>query len=446
MSTRSPIPPRRLAAWLAALLLLALTLASCTMSVTNNPTGVTPSTTPATLAAGTGHCPSESSSAGFGGRAYTPHDLRTAYGVESLCQRGFTGKGQTAIVIVSFGSPTLQQDVDAFSQRFGLPKVTVDVRAPIGTKPFDASNTDMLGWAGETTLDVEMIHGIAPEANIVVLTSPISETEGVQGLPEFRQLEQYAVDHHLGNVVNQSWDASEATLADSAGQQEITQWNSFYQTATTQQGMTFFAGSGDSGATDYCDLNVSQLCKTQTSGFPNDLPWVVAVGGTSLRISGSQITETAWTGSGGGFSKVSAEPSYQQQLPSSAQSKLNHRRGLPDVAATADPSTALGVYFRGQWQPIGGTSASSPLWAGVMTVANQMAGHPLGFINPALYTIGTSGKATQDFRDITSGNNTNASASVQGFNAVAGWDPVTGFGAPIADHLLPDLIAAATTS
>ncbi len=429
MPTHLPIPLRGLISLLVALLLLPLTLTSGAVRVT-----------------GTGVCPGESSSSGFGGRAYTPQDLRVAYGVEPLCQRGFTGMGQTAIVIVSFGSPTLQRDLDVFSQRFSLPRLALDIRAPLGAKPFDPTSTDMVGWAAETSLDVEMIHGIAPDAKIVVLTSPVSETEGVQGLPEFLKLEQYAVDHHLGNVVNQSWDASEATLADGPGQHEIAQWSDFYRRATTQQGMTFFAASGDNGATDYCDLNATQPCGFQTTGFPADMPWVVSVGGTTLDLSGSRIAESAWSGSGGGFSKFTAAPPYQRRLPASLRSQLNNRRGVPDVAATADPSTALAVYFHGHWQPIGGTSASSPLWVGIMTVANQMADHPLGFITPALYTIGTSDKARRDFRDIISGDNSNPRAGVPGFTAAPGWDPVTGFGAPIADHLLLDLIAATATA
>lgn len=430
---------RHLGRLAALLLLLALALSACGVRFSDNPDspgdGSSVSVTP-----GTGACPVENTSIRG---AYTPQQLRTAYGVETLCQQGYTGKGQTVVVIVSFGSPSLQQDVDTFSQRFGLPKITLDIRAPLGAKPFDPSNTDMTGWQGETTLDVEMIHSMAPDAQIVVLTSPVSETEGVQGLPEFRQLEQYAVNNHLGNVVNQSWAASEATLGDSAGQAEIAQWNTFYQQATTQQGMTFFGASGDSGATDYCDLKATQTCTFQTTSFPTDNPWVVSVGGTSLHISGAKVSESVWNSnggaSGGGFSKFYAEPSYQQMLPASVQSELNNRRGVPDVAADGDPSTALAIYVAGKWVPIGGTSAASPLWAGIMAVANQMAGHPLGFINPALYSIGTSDKYAQDFRDVTSGNN--SASHVQGFSAAPGWDPTTGLGAPIADKLLPDLIA-----
>src|SRR5205807_5291716 len=112
----------------------------------------------------------------------------------------------------------------------------------------------MVGWAGETTLDVQIIHAIAPGANIVVLTSPVSETEGVIGLPEFLQLEQYAIDHHLGNIISQSWGASEATLKDATGRKEVQKWDTFFQKATMQQGITFFAASGDNGATDFTDL------------------------------------------------------------------------------------------------------------------------------------------------------------------------------------------------
>src|SRR6266571_8173660 len=112
----------------------------------------------------------------FGGSnvsCYTPHQFRVAYGVESLIEHGFTGKGQTVVDIVSFGSPTLQQDMDVFDQQFGLPPITIKVISPIGTKPFDPNDKDMAGWAGETELDVQIIHSIAPDAGIVVLTSPV---------------------------------------------------------------------------------------------------------------------------------------------------------------------------------------------------------------------------------------------------------------------------------
>lgn len=382
----------------------------------------------------------------YGPAAYTPQQIRAAYGVESLIDHGITGKGQTVIVIVSYGSPTLQHDLDEFSQRFNLPHVTVDIRAPIGEVPFDSSDSEMTGWANETSLDVETIHAIAPGAGIVVLTSPVDETEGTAGLPEFRQLEEYAAQNHLGSIISQSWGASEVSLDTQAGRDEIQLWDAFYQEATTQENITFVTGSGDNGVTDYTAPNRRQVSSTATTGFPSDEPWVLTAGGTRLTAnpSGTSFKETAWTSSGGGFSRFYPTPAYQLALPGAVQSELQRRRGVPDVAASADPETGMVIDVGGQYQVIGGTSAAAPLWAGIMALANQMAGHPLGFVNPALYKIGLSSRAKDDYHDITNGNNTydQNDVHIPGYAAVAGWDPVTGWGSPDAEKLLPDLIKA----
>src|SRR5437879_1014584 len=374
---------------------------------------------------------------------YTPHQFQVVYGVDTLLKQGFTGKGQTVVDIVSFGSPTLQQDMNVFDQQFGLPPIQLQIIAPLGTKPFDPSNKDMVGWAGETTLDVQIIHAIAPGANIVVLTSPVAETEGVVGLPEFRQLEQYAIDHHLGNIISQSWGASEATLADTAGRQEVQKWDAFFQ-KTTQAGMTYLTSSGDNGATDVTNMDATKFASTPTIGFPADNLWVTAVGGTTVTRQGNTIHEPAWNKSEGGYSALFASPAYQQTLPPAIQSQAKHRRGVPDVAADADPLTGLAFYEAGQWTLAGGTSASAPLWAGLIAIADQMAGHPLGFINPALYKLAQSPNYAQDFHDVTVGNNSvnDGSVKVTGYSAGPGWDAVTGWGTPNAAHLLPDLISA----
>jgi subtilase family serine protease len=371
----------------------------------------------------------------------TPHALRVAYGVEPLIEKGFTGKGQTVIDIVSFGSPTLAQDMAFFDKQFGLPPVNLQVIAPLHESEYDPHH-DKEGWAGETTLDVEIIHSIAPDAKIVVLVSPVAETEGTIGLPEFRELIQYAIDHKLGNIVSQSWGASELTLQDQKGQQELQQWNSLLQNATTNLGMTFFSSSGDNGATDYADIQETRIASVATTSFAADSPWVTAVGGTTLVHNGATFSETAWSDSGGGFSRFYKTPSYQQSLPAAVQKQLGGQRGVPDVSADADPGTGLDVYQDGFWALAGGTSAAAPLWAGVMAIADQMAGHPLGFINPALYKLAASSTYPQDFRDITQGNNSNPEARVNGYNAVQGWDPVTGLGSPNAAKLVPDLISA----
>src|SRR5437667_1401540 len=260
--------PRRLFAFLAMLLLLSAcaplgsnssdpgVVASPTQKAT---TTINPTPTSNALAV----CPASLSS-----DCRTPYDLRVAYSVQSLLERGFTGKGQTIVDIVSYGSPTLQQDMDVFDQQFGLPPITIKILSPLGTVPFDPAVKDLPGWAEETTLDLQIIHALAPDAGIVVLTSQVDETEGTIGLPEFRQLEQYAITNHLGNIISQSFGASEVTLNNAAGQQEIQKWDAFFKQATTQQGITFFASSGEGVATDYADLQATKYSPTPTTSFP----------------------------------------------------------------------------------------------------------------------------------------------------------------------------------
>ncbi len=435
------------------LLILFLLLTACSQLSDPRGNGATPTPThretlqytPTPPSVVTDHCPSALAGSPT---CYTPQQFRMIYGVDSLIKQGFTGKGQTIVDIVSFGSPTLQQDMDVFDKEFGLPPITIQVISPIGTKPFDPSNKDMAGWAGETELDVQIIHTLAPDAGIVVLTSPVAETEGTIGLPEFRQLEQYAIDHNLGKIVSQSWGASEVTLKDQAGRAEIDKWTTLLQNATTKLGMTYFGSSGDNGATDYMDLQATKLSPVATTSFLADEPWVTSVGGTTTTVAGTSIQESAWNSnggaSGGGFSAFFPTPDFQKTLPATVQNQLNNRRGVPDVSGDADPYTGLVFYFARQWQQVGGTSASAPLWAALMAIANQMAGHPLGFINPALYKLAASSTYTQDFRDVTTGNNDvhEQGVNVKGYPAVQGWDPVTGLGTPHAAKLLPDLIAA----
>ncbi len=368
----------------------------------------------------------------------TPHSLRVAYGVEAIYEKGYTGEGQTVIDMVSFGSPTLKQDMDVFDQTFGLPPIDLQVISPLHEQETDLHH-DKEGWAGETTLDVQVIHSIAPKAKVIVLTSPVSETEGVHGLPEFRQLEHYIVDNKLGNIVSYSWGASELTLMDKQGQQELQQWNDLLQQDSVEQKITHFSASGDNGATDYADVDGTKLATVPTTSFPSDSPWVVGVGGTTLKRIGTVLKETAWSGSGGGFSRFYPAPDYQQPLAQAQQKLFQNHRGVPDVAAVADPFTGLAIYQGNFWTLGGGTSASAPVWSAMMAIGNQMAGRPLGFINAALYKLSSTDAYQQDFRSITSGNNN--SGAVKGYSAGPGWNPVTGLGTPNAEKLLPDLIA-----
>lgn len=425
--------------WSLALGMALATLAACA------PSGVVPSPNPSNSNSSVDTPPPiECGSCSV----YTPQQLRAAYGLTPLYDAGKRGQGQTVIIIDSFGSPRLQQDLDVFDKQFNLPSVKLQALSPLGTVPFNSADSEMVGWQEETTLDVEMVHAMAPEASIDVLISPVDETEGVQGLPEFLKLEQYAVDHHLGAVISQSWAASEVSLSDAAGQAEIAQWQTFYQQAVTQQHMTILSSSGDNGATDLIDFSNgpdSPLSPTPTTSFPDDSPWVTAVGGTSITHRGSSYNEVVWNNggaSGGGVSSFFPTPAFQQSLPASDQQILHGNRGVPDVAAAADPNTGLAIYIRGQWTLAGGTSAAAPLWAGLMAVADQVAGKPLGYINPALYKIGASSQYSSAFRDITQGDNSysRGSVSVQGYSATPGWDPATGFGSPNAANLIPLLV------
>src|SRR6266516_7075170 len=330
-----------------AFLILFLLLTACSIPGGIGSGGGTPTQASHTSASATppdpaknDTCPDLSGYPTAGVDCYTPYQFHVAYGVEALMQKGFTGKGQTVVDIVSFGSPTLQQDMDAYDQQFGLPPIKIQVISPLNEKESDPYG-DKAGWGEETTLDVEIIHALAPDAGIVVLTSPVAETEGTFGLPEFRQLVQYTIDYHLGNIISNSGGASEATLKDQAGQQELQKWNTLLQRATTQQGITFFAASGDQGASDFTDLRSTKLAPNPTTAFLADNPWVTSVGGTSLLSKGPNPQEVAWNNSGGGCSAFHSIPSYQQTLPASIQGLFKNRRGVPDVAADADPSTAL---------------------------------------------------------------------------------------------------------
>jgi subtilase family serine protease len=437
---------------LLPLLVLLCLLTACTSPTTSSPnasqgksTTITgsPTTTSSTPGTTIATCPKPLIKVKG---CQTPQSLRLAYGVQPLIDKGFTGKGQTVIDIVSFGSPTLQHDMEVFDRQFGLPPTNLEIISPLKVPEHDP-NGDKMGWAGETTLDVQIIHAIAPEAKIVVLVSPVAETEGTIGLPEFRQLVQYALDHKLGSIISQSWGASELTLENAQGQQERQLWNDLLQKSTTQQSITYISSSGDHGATDVTDMAGHKLATIPAVSFAADSPWITSVGGTTLKRNGTTFSEQVWNdnaggATGGGFSKFYSMPDYQKTLPASTQQQFQNRRGIPDVSAVADPYTGMAFYLDGEWSLAGGTSASAPLWAGIMAIANQQAGRSLGFINPALYKLANSSTYDQDFRDITIGNNDNKLSKVTGYSATKGWDASTGLGSPNVEKLIPDLIAA----
>jgi subtilase family serine protease len=386
----------------------------------------------------------------FGDNCYSPQQMRKAYGVTPILDAGFTGAGQTIIIIDSFGSPTIAQDLHTFDVGYGLPDPpSLTVLAPLGTVPFNPNNGVQVGWAFETSLDVEWSHAMAPGANIVLMTSPVAETEGVQGLPQFLELERYALDHNLGKIISQSWAATENTLFTPAGQKVFADFETFYQ-AAAQKNVTVLASAGDSGS-ENVELNGTTYYPFPTVGFPASSPFVTAVGGTSLFAteSGNYQFEITWNegggAGGGGVSQQFSEPQYQYLLPPSVQQTLSNHRGIPDIAYNANPYTAVFVYtsFLGPtyagYYFIGGTSEGSPSWAGIIADANQFAGHPLGFLNPTLYELGATGSQSEFFHDITFGSNSNAFSGVPGYSATVGWDFTTGWGTPNLSTLVSEL-------
>lgn len=384
--------------------------------------------------------------AATGDPCYGPQEIRHAYGVDQLIGSGDDGAGETIVIFDSFGSPTIASDLASFDAGFGLPAPpSFKILSPLGTVPFNPNQIpDQIGWAAETTLDVEWAHAMAPDASIVLMTSPVDETEGVQGMPQFNQLENYALKHRLGHIWSQSWGATENTLFTPGGEQVFQQFESTYAHAAAR-GVTVLASTGDNGTANP-ETNGTSIFPFPTVNFPASSPLVTAVGGTTLAAdtSGDYQSETVWNSdggaTGGGISQKFGEPLYQRLLPGSDQTLLAGNRGIPDISWVADPNSPVLIYlsFFGQsaagWYTIGGTSVGSPSWAGLVADLDQLAGHPLGLLNPYLYVLGALGLG---FHDVTVGNN--GVNGVAGYNATPGWDAATGFGSPDLGQLMGDI-------
>jgi subtilase family serine protease len=211
---------------------------------------------------------------------------------------------------------------------------------------------------------------------------------------------------------------------------------------------TVVAGSGDGGA---IPTRSGSAAPVKGVSLPASDPLVLAVGGTTLtanRATGAYGSETAWSAlidghpyaSAGGFSHLFARPAYQDGVPG-----MGAMRGVPDVAGDASTSgTDMAFVFEAPGgayalQSEGGTSASGPFWAGLIALADQEAGHQLGFVNPAIYRIARGPRYHMAFHDITTGNNTVTvnGTTITGYQAGPGWDPVTGWGTPDAQVLIP---------
>jgi subtilase family serine protease len=398
---------------------------------------------------------------------YEPAQIQQAYHLPSLYASGVTGRGATIVIVDSFGSPTIRNDLKVFDQTFGLPappKFTI-IQPAGKVPPYDPNNSDMTGWAGETTLDVEYAHTIAPGASIALVETPVSETEGVHGFPQIVKAEEYVIRHHLGDVISQSFSATEQTFANRAAVQAL---RGVYQLAARNH-VTVLAASGDSGAADV-KLDESTYYPFPVTSWPDSDPLVTAVGGTQLHVTakGKPAAPTVWndtynkaanefaTGSagpnplagGGGRSVLFGRPGYQNGV----ERAVGGHRGVPDISMSAACNGSVDTYgtFGGAppgWSPACGTSEATPLFAGIVALAAQVAGHPLGPVNPALYRLAAA--HARGIVDVTTGNNTvsftqgGQRRTVRGFTAVRGYDLASGVGTVDAAYFVGELAAAA---
>jgi subtilase family serine protease len=399
---------------------------------------------------------------------YEPGQIQTAYNLEPLYQRGVTGRGRTIVIVDSFGSPTIRNDLAVFDKTFSLPAPpSFKIIQPAGkVPPYDPTNSDMVGWAGETTLDVQYAHTIAPGANILLVETPVSETEGVTGFPEIIEAENYVINHHLGDVISQSFSATEQTFPNKATLDSL---RGAYENAAAHH-VSVLSATGDSGAANVESDGETYYTYPTTTWPPSD-PLVTAVGGTQLHLTASgQHTspDTVWNDTysiptqqfifgdngpnplagGGGKSVFFSRPYYQDGV----KNVVGKSRGVPDISMSGACNGAVDTYnsyggIPAGWYPTCGTSEATPLFSGVVALAAQVAGHSLGLVNPALYQL--SAQRAPGIVDVTSGNTTvsftqsGKTYTVQGASATKGYDLASGVGTVNGAYFVPELARAA---
>ncbi|MFB7666642.1 S8 family serine peptidase [Kitasatospora sp. NPDC056138] len=365
---------------------------------------------------------------------YSPLQYRTAYHLDPLYREGITGKGRTIVIVDSFGSPTIQHDLETFDRQWGIPDTKVEVVKWGKVPPFDPANQDHLGWAGESTLDVEYAHAIAPDAHIVLVETPVAETEGVTGLPEMMDAEKALIDAGRADVVSQSFGATENTFPgfDKGAFGSLTNLRYAFK-AAAQHGVTVLAASGDNGATDSTE-GPGGLYPHRVDSWPSSDPLVTSVGGTQLTLddSGNRtapdgVWHDKYGASGGGISGVFTRPWYQAGV---SQVTGDHR-GTPDISMSAAVDGAAWTYESYDpahvgWHLTGGTSEATPIFSGIVALADQLAGHRLGQLNWRMYGLSRLPARQSGIVDVTSGNN--SWGGVDGYQAVRGYDLASGLG------------------
>lgn len=372
---------------------------------------------------------------------YGPAAIRSAYGLNGLIDSGSNGAGQTIVILDAYGSPTAAADLATFDSIFGVPAPpSFKVVTMPGTPAFDPTDGNMVGWAEETSLDVQWSHAVAPGASIVLVAAASNSDEDlIAGL-------NYALDNNLGSVVSMSFGESEAFLTDKAGDAVVDAWERAFKKARKHR-VSLFVSSGDQGATN---TGGDDVLPFRNVSYPASSARVTAVGGTNLffgtavhadpngTYQGEQVWNDGFGAGGGGVSVLFKEPDYQEDtLPRSMQKQLHRHRGIPDVAYNAGVVGGVIVHLgflgsRSGNYIFGGTSAGAPQWAGIIADVNSAVGRPVGFINDRLYHAGRSGATAGLFHDVILGDNSwdDGYIQVTGFPATPGWDLATGFGTP----------------
>jgi subtilase family serine protease len=401
-----------------------------------------------------------------------------------------TIRNDLGVFNTAFGLPHMCGETPAVSCSSTTPHFNIlEVQgSPSPTPPPPNSGTGQENhnlWALEVSLDVEWAHATAPLANILLVTTPTAETLGVQGFQQMMNAEQYVIDNHLADVISQSFGAGEGSFQN--GLAALTNLRHAFIDAQANH-VTVFASSGDGGTTNTYKEPVKNAAVIPYPSviWPSSDPLVTSVGGTYLctnatdglsvdtvsppsncqaKANPTSQREVGWIDGGGGYSILFPRPAFQNTLPAGstfvgssagAPGPNANMRGIPDIAYQASSRTGMLVYMTEAattssgtgcgganpcstgWYVVGGTSSSSPQWAGLTAIADQMAGHDLGYINPKLYQIASNPtQYAHDFFDVTVGNN--QTTSIPGYSASTGWDAVTGLGTPNAANLLPDL-------
>ncbi len=396
---------------------------------------------------------------------YTPNFIRKAYNFPS----GMNGSGQTILIVDAFGSPTIRNDLNHFDSVYHITGTgTLTILCPDGCPPFNLRNKlhDEFGWALETSLDVEYAHAMAPDANIVLVVASTSSGNDIN------HAETRAIAQFPGSVISQSFGIPEGFIRNlGSNAAQIMQAHDNYVTATSL-GDTLLASAGDTGAdfglgfpfANYPASDPLTTAVTGTQGLPYNATGTLQACGSGQtctsglatytgpcplgRLAAPNCTPTGYGGeqvwnepsfgaaTGGAQSLIFGVPSFQVGLGLSM-------RGMADVSYNAAVNGGVLVYttFLGFARTfiVGGTSAGSPMWAGIIAIINQARaakGHGLlGYFNPKLYSLATKGS---DFHDITVGNN-KLLGTHPGFSATSGWDLATGWGTPNVSHLVTDL-------